>query len=514
MRFSLPLMDPKKINLYGLGILLLLALWGLASFLAGTYVIPSPWHTVIEAVSLLSQGYAWKQILFTVLRVAAGFSIAFTVGLAVGIASGVNRHVEILLRPLVLILQGTPPLLWIIPLILVLGIGGLSPISVIALICFPIVALNVNEGVKTVPLELKQMLDVVAPGIYPRIWELILPHLRPFLAASVKLGVVLGIKASVIAEYFGANDGIGFQIQAAFQSLQMPRLFAWGVIFILLILIVSRLLGRLEQILAHADKRGRSGHASVPDPEVVGKLKRDFVKPQSRQGLVLQDVSFSYPGAELLFERISLSVQPDEIVVISGDSGVGKTSLLHTAAGLLKPLSGAVARPGRLGVVFQDDRFLPWRSNTWNVALPLLYAGIRPADAVACARRFLAEAGLSGWEGAVPEELSGGMKKRLAFARCFAAFPDLMLLDEPFSGLDASSRRFLWSRFMALLGDHHGPVVIVTHFPEEVPPNHRCRFFFLASSPQEGKEIRLFPKPSNPLPTLTFGSNTHTLGGE
>ena len=220
--------DAKRTTLYGLGALLLLALWSVGSFLTEAYIIPPPWHTAVEVVSLLSQGYAWRQILISVLRVAAGFSLAFVTGLAVGIVSGANRSVETLLRPLVLIVQGMPPLLWIIPLILLMGIGGLSPICVIALICFPIVALNVNEGVGTVPPHLMQMLQVFAPGGYPKIRELILPHLKPFIAASLKLGIVLGIKASVIAEYFGANNGIGFQVQAAFQSLQVRKLFGRG----------------------------------------------------------------------------------------------------------------------------------------------------------------------------------------------------------------------------------------------------------------------------------------------
>jgi NitT/TauT family transport system permease protein len=196
----------KRNTLYILGSLLLLTFWSTASLLTGSYIIPSPWRTALEMVSLLAQGFAWKQILITVFRVAAGFSLALACGSAVGILSGINQNVETLFRPLVLILQGTPPLLWIIPLILVLGIGRLAPVLVIALICFPIVALNVNEGMKTVPTQLEQMLDVFAPGAYPKLRELILPHLKPFLAAAAKLGIILGIKASVIAEYFGANN--------------------------------------------------------------------------------------------------------------------------------------------------------------------------------------------------------------------------------------------------------------------------------------------------------------------
>jgi ABC-type nitrate/sulfonate/bicarbonate transport system ATPase subunit/ABC-type nitrate/sulfonate/bicarbonate transport system permease component len=501
----------KRTVLYGLGALLLLALWSAGSFLTEAYIIPPPWHTAIEVVSLLSQGYAWRQILISLLRVAAGFSLAFIAGLVVGIVSGANRTIETLLRPLILIVQGMPPLLWIIPLILVLGIGGLSPICVIALICFPIVALNVNEGVKSVPSQLMQMLQVFAPGSYPRIRELILPHLKPFIAATLKLGVVLGIKASVIAEYFGANNGIGFQVQAAFQSLQVRKLFAWGVLFIVLVLFAGWFLGKLEQIMGHPDKGHAISESPAPSPELIATLKRILMKRSGPQQLVLQDVTFCYPGAELLLDHINLTVRPGEIVAISGDSGVGKTTLLHTAAGLLKPASGTVSRPQRLGFMFQDDRFLPWRSNCWNVALPLIYSRVKSQDSLAYARYLLDEAGLGGWEHAAPEELSGGMKKRLAFARCFARIPDAILLDEPFCGLDSEGRRCLWSKFMTLLEDHHGPILIVTHFPEEIPPSDRCRYFTLATSQECTAQVRLFPRSPS---SLTNTANSHKLGGE
>jgi ABC-type nitrate/sulfonate/bicarbonate transport system ATPase subunit/ABC-type nitrate/sulfonate/bicarbonate transport system permease component len=483
----------KELSLYGLGALLLLALWSLGSLLTEAYIIPPPWRTAVEVVSLLSQGYAWRQILISVLRVAAGFSLAFVAGLIVGILSGASRSAETLLRPLVLTVQGTPPLLWIIPLILVMGIGGLSPVCVISLICFPVVALNVNEGVRTVPPHLIQMLQVFAPGGYPKIRELLLPHLKPFIAASLKLGIVLGIKASVISEYFGANNGIGFQVQAAFQSLQVGKLFAWGVIFVVLVLIAGWLLGRLEQVIG--GKRGKISLSPVPSQDLAAAVKSMIVKRSEPRQLVLRDVSFSYPGAELLLDRIDLTVQPGEIVVISGDSGVGKTTLLHTAAGLLNPASGTVGRPERLGLMFQDDRFLPWRSNCWNVALPLIYSGTKTGYSFAYARYLLDEAGLAGWEHSAPDELSGGMKKRLAFARCFARIPDAILLDEPFCGLDAESRRCLWSKFTALSEDHHGPILIVTHFPEEIPPSDRCRYFTLAAPNKGERQARLSPIP-------------------
>jgi len=172
--------------------------------------------------SLLGAGSTWLQILVTLGRVGAGFLLAFLSAALLGLLSGGSRRLETLFNPLVLLLQGIPPLLWAIPLIL-----------------------------------------VFAPGLYPRLRELVLPHLRPFLASSLRLGIVLGIKASVIGEYFGANDGIGFQIQAAFQSMLVRKLFAWGVLLVLLIVLADRGLKRLELALRRASVRLQEAAAGV-----------------------------------------------------------------------------------------------------------------------------------------------------------------------------------------------------------------------------------------------------------
>jgi NitT/TauT family transport system ATP-binding protein len=323
------------------------------------------------------------------------------------------------------------------------------------------------------------MLALFAPGWRPRLRELVLPHLRPFLASSLRLGLVLGIKASVTAEYFGANSGIGFQIQAAFQAMQVRRLFAWTLLLILLILAAGRLLGWLERMV-QASARTAVRPARAGSQEAVAMLKRSFLSSGARQGIRLRGVSFSYAGKGRVLEGVELGVDPDRIAVVSGDSGIGKTTLLYLIASLLAPESGSVECPRRIGLLFQDDRLLPWRSNAWNAALPLIYGGLEPAEALSFAGYLLGEAGLEGREWEYPQALSGGMKKRLCFARCFAGFPEALLLDEPFTGLDAEARAQLWAKFFGLLELHRVPVVVVTHFPEEVPRSRKCSFYELA----------------------------------
>ena len=489
--------DRRGLPLYLAGILLLLTAWAGASALAGAFIVPPPWRTLVDAVALLGRGFTWIQVLITFARVSGGFLAALAAGAAVGILSGLSPGLEAFFRPAVLFLQGIPPLLWVIPLILLFGIGHLSPILVIALICFPLVATNLAEGMRSLPRHLAEMLEVFAPGFRARLRELILPHLKPFLAAALRLGVVLGIKASVTAEYFGANDGIGFQIQSAYQTLQMRRLFAWALLLVVLIVVANRLLAQLEKL----SRRVGAVHPAAPgasEGKGAEALMRSFVKKETQGEIRLEGVGFAYPGESPILENLDLSVGPREIAVVSGDSGVGKTTLLHLLASLLEPTRGTVRRPERLGFVFQDDRLLPWRSNAWNVALPLVYTGTPPREALAFACHLIHEAGLEGEEWAPPGELSGGMKKRLAFARCFAGFPEAILLDEPFAGLDAEARRLLWGKFTGLLSLRRVPVVIVTHFPEEVPRSEACRFYRLEASPGTRRPACLRSDPPGP----------------
>jgi NitT/TauT family transport system permease protein len=459
---------------------LILAAWTAGCLAAGAYIIPGPWHTFADTLRLLARGHTWLQILFTFLRVAIGFLLALAGGLVVGILGGRRPWLEALFHPLVVFLQGMPPLLWAIPLILVLGVGHLSPILVITLICFPLVAVNLAEGMRTLPRGLEEMLALFAPGFRPRLRELVLPHLRPFIASALKLGLVLGIKASVTAEYFGASNGIGFQIQAAYMSMQVRRLFAWALLLILLILATSRLMSWVERLVR------ASVHPAVRPPragseEALALLKRSFLAASPRQGIRLRGVSFAYPGRGRVLEAIDVEVAPEKIAVVSGDSGIGKSTLLYLIASLLEPEAGSVECPSKIGFLFQDDRLLPWRSNAWNAALPLIHGGLQPAEALSFAGFLLGEVGLAGLEWEYPQALSGGMKKRLCFARCFARFPEAILLDEPFTGLDHEARARLWEKFFDLLKLHRVPVVVVTHFPEEIPRSRKCEFYELSA---------------------------------
>lgn len=171
----------------------------------------------------------------------------------------------------------------------------------------------------------------------------------------------------------------------------------------------------------------------------------------------LKNVRFSY-GKAAVCADLSWILPETGAVCLWGPSGCGKTTLLRLLAGLEHPEHGTVTLPGagRVAVVFQEDRLLPWMTALENVMLP-------GADR-ARAEEMLRALGLEAELHRLPTELSGGQQRRVAIARALAAEADLLLLDEPFNGLDEASWRLAAPLVLARAGEI--PVVLVTHVPQ------------------------------------------------
>ena len=176
-----------------------------------------------------------------------------------------------------------------------------------------------------------------------------------------------------------------------------------------------------------------------------------------------RDVSFAY-GSLTVLDHFSLTLPEKGVLCLTGPSGCGKTTLLRLLAGLEKPAAGIIAGwdGRRAAVVFQEDRLLPWMTAEDNVAAAL------PGSQEAARRRArscLEAVQLGGQARRLPAELSGGMRRRVAIARALAADADLLLLDEPFTGLDPH----LWAGIAAVLRQAYAgrPILLVTHHPAE-----------------------------------------------
>jgi NitT/TauT family transport system ATP-binding protein len=187
-------------------------------------------------------------------------------------------------------------------------------------------------------------------------------------------------------------------------------------------------------------------------------------------------VSFHSPDGPLTaLNDLSLEVPAGSFTVVIGPNGCGKSTLLRLVAGLLTPDAGAVvlgqgasgapprAGDGRVGLAFQQPRLVPWLTTLQNVALPLSLAGAPPAQQRERAEDALERVGLVGAAHLRPRELSGGLAQRAGLARALIADPPVLLLDEPFSALDALTREAFDSELERLWLDRRRTMILVTH---------------------------------------------------
>ncbi|WP_205598551.1 ABC transporter ATP-binding protein [Halomonas sp. NO4] len=185
--------------------------------------------------------------------------------------------------------------------------------------------------------------------------------------------------------------------------------------------------------------------------------------------LDLRNLQMSY-GDEPVLENVDLSVAPGEFVSLIGPSGCGKSTLLRAVMGLQKPSAGDVYRGltlREIGLLFQDDALLPWRTARDNVALGLRIRGFTKAEARRTAMQWLESVGLGQFGDRYPRELSGGQRKRVAIAQVLALRPKLLLMDEPFASLDAIVRHYLTEDLLGWVEEEHLTVLMVTHDLEE-----------------------------------------------
>lgn len=190
--------------------------------------------------------------------------------------------------------------------------------------------------------------------------------------------------------------------------------------------------------------------------------------------LKAEEISKSY-GQRKVLENVSLHVKEGEIVSLLGVSGVGKSTLFNILAGLLTPDGGDVfaegkrvtGKSGYIGYMQQEDLLLPFKTVVKNVMIPLVLKGMNKKDAQRLATAQLEEFSLAEYANHYPVELSGGMRQRVALARTFLYEKKVLLMDEPFSALDALTRKDMQMWFLEKVKEKHIAALVITHDVDE-----------------------------------------------
>ena len=195
--------------------------------------------------------------------------------------------------------------------------------------------------------------------------------------------------------------------------------------------------------------------------------------------LSVHGLSFSYSEKTPLFERLNFSIRQGEFVSIVAASGIGKTTLFRLLVGLLVPQAGTIAigaegdtaaaasKRGKIGYMPQKDCLMPWRTVLDNATLGLEIGGATNREARRQVLELLPDLGLEGTENKYPHELSGGMRQRVSFLRSLLGGGDLLLLDEPFSALDAMTRMSMQEWLLQVWEQHRKTILFITHDVDE-----------------------------------------------
>lgn len=175
--------------------------------------------------------------------------------------------------------------------------------------------------------------------------------------------------------------------------------------------------------------------------------------------VAMKNVTYHYPHKPPLLQEVTWQLPERGVICLWGASGCGKTTLLRLLAGLARPDSGEIQLPARVATVFQEDRLLPWQTVWENIRLP---AGTTDADA----QKMLSALDLTEVRDMHPAHISGGQQRRVALARALAYKSDLLLLDEPFTGLDEPVWRQKAVPLIRAVAERC-PVIMVTHVAAE-----------------------------------------------
>lgn len=214
--------------------------------------------------------------------------------------------------------------------------------------------------------------------------------------------------------------------------------------------------------------------------------------------LEAKGLTLSWDGERIVVDDLSFGLAPGETLCMVGKSGTGKTTLLHALAGLTQPLSGSVlvegvdvtGQPGHVSYMFQKDLLLPSKTVLDNVCLPLTLAGMGRDEAHDRALPLLERFGLEGTQDQWPRELSGGMRQRAAFLRTYLMGSKVVLLDEPFSALDAITRAQMREWFLGMADELGLSVLMITHDVDEAV-RMGDRVLVLSGNPKQGVPSRL-----------------------
>jgi NitT/TauT family transport system permease protein len=232
--FSEPSLWRRRPALVRLGsIAAMLLVWQGVAWFFPPSLLPGPVPVFARVWEIFVSGQFATHMGQTLLRVGAGFSLAFLVSIALGIFMGASRTAEEFFEPEIIVALTVPSLAWSVICLMWFGISELAPIFTIFIILLPLITVNVVQGTKALDHEVIEMAHAFRAGRPTVVREVVIPQLVPHLLAATRFGLSLAWKVTVIAEMLGLSNGIGYMIHYSFGIFSMVDVFAWTLAFLL-----------------------------------------------------------------------------------------------------------------------------------------------------------------------------------------------------------------------------------------------------------------------------------------
>jgi NitT/TauT family transport system permease protein len=224
--------------------LVFIVIWEVASFFSPSYIIPG-WEEIIAALFSLNPSH----VLITALRVLVAMIISFASGLLLASWMYANKAVEEYLLPIVKLLTAIPVISWILFAVLWFASVEVRISFILIIICTPVFIIDILDGMRTVPKDLRDMVKSFRPNSFEFFTKLILPAILPTMLTSWKINLSLAIRVVTMAELVGAVSGIGYGLLVAKELFSVANVYAWTLIIIVLLLIGMQILTLIEKRL-------------------------------------------------------------------------------------------------------------------------------------------------------------------------------------------------------------------------------------------------------------------------
>lgn len=442
-------MKTRKTVITLLATWILLAGWQLLASLANQpELIPSLPRLIKTLAELSASDSFYQSVGATVARGMAGMLMSLFSALGVAWLFARYGLLYELFRPLLSVMRSVPVISFILLALIFLNPESI-PLMIAFLTMFPLLAENLTKGIRNLRPGLSIMARQFHLKRYNTLSQVIYPQLKPFLYSGLASATGFGWRAIIMGEVLSqCTFGIGSEMKRAQSFIAVPELLAWTIVAILVSVLFDKGISAISGIA----------------PGISFPSKNKAIPPQDRSTILAQGISYRYG-----ISGFSHSFRSGVVYGITAPSGSGKTTLLNLLGGVLSPIKGKIQQIRTIGIsqVFQEPELLAHLTALDNITLPLSSL-FTQEKAIRIARETLRDMEMELFEQRYPQELSYGQQQRIALARALAFPSPVLLLDEPFKGLDRALSVRIMERIRERQSKDQRIILLASHNQDEL----------------------------------------------